>query len=243
MIVSRHTIFVDVTSDLGQRIADSWVRAKNVVVLGSVPLLEARKLGGDGLEEANDDTDRSGLHVITELVDSLLVRNAVVAVELHLLPDGQENGGQHEDGWPVLELVARVDRAVQRRELLQNVLLQLTPHVGKGALDLEVDHDRCDGLAAELALRVIDTANELLLVGETLNHGDVHGKVVCKDELERLADGRSLLLLVVAVGSLEDLGDESSALKVVIDKVLEALVKVAIKVLGQKSGADALHAG
>lgn len=83
----------------------------------------------------------------------------------------------------------------------------------------------------------------MLLVGKTLYHGDVHGKVVRKNELERLADGRGLLLLVVAVGSLEDLGDESSALKVVIDEVLEALVEVAIKVLGKKSGADALHAG
>lgn len=89
MKVSRLTIFVDVTSDLGQRIADSWVGAKNVVVLGSVPLLEAGQLGGDGLEEADDDTDWGGLHVITELVDSLLIRNAVVAVELHLFPDGQ----------------------------------------------------------------------------------------------------------------------------------------------------------
>jgi len=101
-LVSKHTIFVDVASDLGQRVADGWVRAKNVVVLGSVPLLKAGQLGGDSLEEADDDTDWSGLHVIAELVDSLLIRNTVVAVELHLLPDGKKDGGQHEDLWPVL---------------------------------------------------------------------------------------------------------------------------------------------
>ena len=230
------------TLDLSQSVTDSRVGAEELVVLSSVPLLKTRQLGGDGLEEANDDTDRRGLHVIAELVDGLLIRDTVVAVELHLLPDGEKNGSQHEDRGPVLELVTGVDRAVQGRQLLEDVLLQLTPHVRKSALDLEVDHDRCDSLAAELAGRVVDAANKLLLVGKTLHKSDVDGEVVGEDKLERLADRRGLLLLVVAVGSLEDLSDESSALKVVINKVLKALVKVAIEVLGQQGGADALHA-
>jgi len=96
------TVLVDVLPHFGQRVADSCVGAEQLVVLAGIPLLQARQLGRDSLEQTNDDANGSLLHVIAELVDSLLVHHTVVAVELHLLPDGKKDGGQHEDLWPVL---------------------------------------------------------------------------------------------------------------------------------------------
>nr|POE47236.1 hypothetical protein CFP56_00568 [Quercus suber] len=240
---SRLTIFVHVTLDLGQGVTDGGVGVEKVVVFARVPLLEAGQLGGDGLEEADDDADGRRLHVLAELVDGLLVRDAVVAVELHLLPDGEQDGGEHEDGGPVLELVARVDRAVQRRQLLEDVLLQLAPHVGQRALDLEVDHHRRHDLAVPPRRGVVDDARALLLLRQALDHGHVQRQVVGDDELERLADRERARLLVVAVGRLEDLADELGAVEVLVDERLEALVEVQVEVVGQVAGVDALHAG
>ena len=82
MIVSTHTIFVDVASDLGQGVADSWVRAKNVVVLGGVPLLEAGQLGGDSLEEADDNTNYHQEPVSMSSMPDIRTRPAVTRKSL-----------------------------------------------------------------------------------------------------------------------------------------------------------------
>lgn len=111
------------STDFGHCVANGGVGSQQVVVLPGVPLGEAGELLADGAEEADDDTDRSALHVIAELPDGLLVGYAVVAIELHELPDGKKNGSKHEDGWPVLQLVTRVDGRVEGRELLEDVLL------------------------------------------------------------------------------------------------------------------------
>ncbi|POY43551.1 hypothetical protein C3007_09875, partial [Avibacterium gallinarum] len=143
-----------------------------------------------------------------------------------------KDGSQHEDGRPVLHLLTAVDTRVQSRELLQDILLQLAPHIGKGTLDLEVDHDGSDGAAVVLGVLVIDPTIQVDLIALVLNHGDVHGEVVGQNELEGLADGGHLLLDEVAMRSLENLSDEGGALKVVINEVLEGTVNVLIKVLG-----------
>ena len=98
-------------------------------------------------------------------------------------------------------------------------------------------------LPKKLGALFVDLAKEVFLIGHTLNHGHVEGEVVGKDELQCLADDRHLLLLVVAVSSLEHLGKEDGALKVVIDKVLEAVVQVAVKIFGEQCRADTFHAG
>lgn len=214
-----------------------------MVVLPRVPFLQTGQLGGDGLEEANNHTDRRGLHVFAKLVDSALVRYAVVAVELHLFPDGQENGGKHENCRPILQLVARVHRAVQAGKLLKDVLLQLTPHISKSALDLEVDHDRSDSLSKELGAIVVDLADELFFFGQTLHHGDVECQVVRQHQLQSLSDRGRLLALVVTESRLQDLGQERSALEILIDKRLKAGVKMTIQILRQQSGAHSLHTG
>ena len=144
------------------------------MVLARVPLSEGGELLGDGREQADNDTHRCALHLGAEVVDGTLIWYAVVAVELNQLPNGEEDGSQQEYGGPVLEFVAAVHRLVQRRQLLKNVLLQLTPHIGKSTLDLEVDHDGRDCLVAELGLLVLDLAGSgLVLVTKTLYHGDV----------------------------------------------------------------------
>jgi hypothetical protein len=229
------TIFSDVRANLGHGIADSRVRVEQVVVFPRIPLSEGGELLGDGREETNNDTNRCALHLAAELVDGTKVRDTVVAVELNQLPDCEEDSSEHEDGRPVLQLVATVDRLVEGRQLLKDILLQLTPHVGKSTLDLEVDHDRRDGLARELGLLVLDLTGRVVLVAETLNHGNVESQVVGKDELERLADDGKLLAAVEAVGGLQQLGDEVGALKVLINKLLETTVDVAVKVVREHS--------
>lgn len=108
---------------------------------------------------------------------------------------------------------------------------------------MEVDHDRCDRLAPELALRVVDTTDAGLLLLETFDHGHVKGKVVGQDQLERLADDGKLLADVEAVRGLQNLRQEQGTLKVLVDKTLEATIDVAVKVLGEHGVADAFHAG
>ena len=78
-----------------------------------LPLSESRQLLGDGMEETDDDTDGSGLHIVAELVDGSGVWNTVTRIELHLFPDSQENGGEHEDRGPVLEPITTVHAGVQ----------------------------------------------------------------------------------------------------------------------------------
>lgn len=99
----------DVVLHFGQCVTDGIVRAEQVVMLVSVPFHETGELLADGLEKSDNDADRCAFHVIAKLVDSRLVGGTVVSVELHLFPHGKEDGRQHEDCWPVLELLATVD--------------------------------------------------------------------------------------------------------------------------------------
>lgn len=230
----------DVLADLGHGLADGDVVVQQVAVLGGVPVHEGGQLLGDGVEQADNDADGSGLHVAAELVDGSGIGHAVVAVELHLLPDGKQDGSQHEDGGPVLEALTAVDTGVQGRELLKNLLLQLTPHVGHGALDLEVDHDGGDGPAVVLGVLVVDLAVKADLLALILNKGDVKSEVVSQDKLESLADDRHALLDVVAVSGLQDLSDEGGSLKVVLNEVLKAAVNVLVEVVGQSLDGNAL---
>jgi len=78
----------DMLLDFGQSIADGRIRVQELVMTASVPIHEVGQLLADGLEQANNDTDRSALHVVAELVDSRLIRCTVVCIELHLLPNG-----------------------------------------------------------------------------------------------------------------------------------------------------------
>lgn len=232
----------DVLPDFGHGLAHCNVVVEQLTVARAVPVGKGRQLLGDGVEQSGDDANRGRLHVAAELLDCDGVRDSVVAVKLHLFPDGEQDTGEHEDGRPVLEAVATVDTGVQSRELLQNVLLKLTPHLGHGALDLEVDQDGCDILAIVLGVFVVDLTLHHVLGALLLNQRNVHGQVVCQDELESLADDRELLLDVESVSRLEDLGDERSALEVVINEGLESTVNVLVKVLGQCLMADTLLA-
>lgn len=125
-----------------------------------------------------------------------------MAVKLHLFPHCEKNGRQDEDGRPVLQLVTTVNAGVESRQFLQDVLLELTPHVRHGALDLEVDHDRSHRLALELGALVLDLSNKSLLLTDTLDHGHVKGQVVRQNELKSLADHRELRSEVEAEGGL-----------------------------------------
>lgn len=232
----------DMLSNFSHGLADGNVIIKQLTMSASIPLREGGQLLRDGVEEANNDTNRSRLHVITELVDSDGVRHTVMAVELDLFPDSQEDGSQHEDGRPVLETLATVNGRVKSRELLENLLLKLTPHIGHGALDLEVDHDRGNNLAEVLGVLVINLALHGLLCRRLLNHGNVKSKVVSHDKLESLANDRQTLLNVEPVGSLEELSDEGGTLEVVINELLEALIDVLVEVLGESLDRDTLVA-
>lgn len=168
-----------------------------------------------------------------------------MGVELHFFPDRQQNAGQDEDGGPVLEPVTTVNTRVETRELLQDILLQFTPHVGHGALDLEVNHDWSHDLAVELGRARINLAQELIFLAQTLNHGDMQGQIVGDDELESLADHWQLGAVVITEGRLEHLGQERCPLEVVVDKFLEGAVavNVAVQVVRQHSMRDAFHTG
>lgn len=102
-------MLLDMRANLGHGIADSLVVGKDMGVLASVPFKEAWQFGGNGTEKANNDTERNAFHLVTKLRNGTLVGYAVVLVKLHHLPDGENESGQHKDGWPVLELVAAVD--------------------------------------------------------------------------------------------------------------------------------------
>lgn len=230
----------DMLSHLGHGITDSDIVVKQVAVLTGVPVGEGWELLRDGVEEAHNNTDRGGFHVVAELVHRHGVGDAVVAVKLHLFPHSQEDGSQEEDGGPVLHLLAAVDTGVESRELLQDVLLKLAPHVSQSTLNLEVDHDRRNGAAVVLGVLIVDLAVKRHLGSLALNHGDVHSQVVSKDQLKGLSDDRHLLLDVVTVSSLENLSDEGSALKVVVNEVLKGTLNVLVEILRESINANAL---
>lgn len=234
------TMLDDMLPHFGHGITDRSIVVKQVAVLTGVPVGEGGKLLRDGVEETHNNTNRGGFHVAAELVHRHRVRDTVVAVELHLFPHGEENRGQEEDGGPVLHLLAAVDTRVQSRELFQDVPLELAPHVSQSTLNLEVDHDRRNGTAVVLGVFVVDLAVKGHLRSLALNHGDVHSQVVGKDQLKGLSDDGHLLLDVVAVGSLEDLSDEGSALEVIINEVFKGTFNVLVEVLRKSIEADAL---
>lgn len=153
-----------------------------------------------------------------------------MAVKLHLLPYCEQNGCQNENGWPVLQLVTAVNAGVESRQLFQDVLLELTPHVRHGALDLEVDHDRSHRLALELGGLVLDLSNKSLLLADTFDHGHVKRQVVRQNELESLADHGELRSEIEAEGGLQHLRQEWRPLEVVINELLEAAVTVDVAV-------------
>lgn len=157
-------------------------------MLPGLPFREGWELLRDGMEESDDDADWCGLHVVAEFVDRSWVWGAVCAIELHLLPNSEQYRCKHEDCRPVLEAITTVDTRIEGRKLLQDFLLQLTPHVGKSTLDLEVYHDRSEGLSEELRLLVVNLAIHIRVLSLMLDHSNVHGEVVCENELQCLAD-------------------------------------------------------
>lgn len=171
--------------------------------------------------------------------------SAVMAIELHLLPDRQKDRSQDEDGRPVLQLVAAVDAGVETRQFLQNVLLQFTPHVGHGTLDLEVDHHRRHRLAVELRRAFLDLSEESFLLAQAFHHGHVQRQVVGNDELQGLPDDGQFGAEVVPERGFQHLRQERGALEVVVDEFLESAVAidVTVQVIGQQSVGDAFHSG
>lgn len=97
----------------GHGITNCDIVVEELAMTSGIPFSEGRKFLRDGVEEANDDTHGSGFHVVAELVHRSLIRDTVMAIELHLFPDGKEDGGEHEDGGPVLETVTAVNAGVQ----------------------------------------------------------------------------------------------------------------------------------
>lgn len=94
-------------------ITDRHVVVEELSMAPGIPFGERGELLRDSVEEANDDSNWCGFHVIAELVDRGLVGHAVMAIELHLFPDSQQDGGEHEDRGPVLESVAAVHAGVE----------------------------------------------------------------------------------------------------------------------------------
>lgn len=201
-------MLLNMMSDLGHGLADIRVGGKQLVVLAGLPISESGQFLGDSLEESDDDTDRSRFHVVAELVNSrdilrsrrLVISfvknmagtywNTVMAVKLHFLPNSKENCSQNEDSRPVLKPITTVHTGVKSRELLKNVLLQLTPHVGHGTFDLEVDHDGRHCLSSESRTLALNLAQKVFVLANAFNHGHTESKVVGKDQLQSLADDR-----------------------------------------------------
>lgn len=117
-------------SDLGHGLADIRVGGKQLVVLAGLPIGESGQFLGNSLKKSDDNTDRSRLHVVAELVNGrdilksrlvmLIVkntvgsyRNTVMAVKLHFLPNSEKNSSQDENGGPVLEPVTTVHTGVK----------------------------------------------------------------------------------------------------------------------------------
>lgn len=236
-------MLLDVRPHFSHGVANGFVIVESRGVLAGVPLHEAGELLADGLEETDNNTNGSALHVVAELLDLLLIRLAVMAVELHQLPDGKQDRGNHEDGRPVAKLVTLVDRRVEARQLLKNILLKLTPHLGKSTLDLKVDHDWCNSLAGEARAVVVNATHSLLLFRHANNHSDMKSQGVGEDELEGLADDWSLSAGVVLVCGVQDLSEERSAFKVLVNKLVKTVVEVHVDVLGELGSRDTSDTG
>ena len=255
-------------TDFGHSAAHVRVRVEQVVVLLRLPVRKCGQLLRDGLEQANNNANRSGLHVGAEFVHSRRIlkekkkkihelpynnwrnggsayRCPIVRVKLHLFPHSQQDTGQDEDDRPVLQPVATVHTRVETRKLFQNILLQFTPHVGHRTLDLEVDHHGSCGLAIELGRCGIDLAREVVFLTQTLDHGNVKGQVIGDDQFQSLADHRQLSAVVVAESCLEHLGQEWCPFEVVVDEFLKCAISidVTVEVVRQHGVRNAFHAG
>jgi hypothetical protein len=66
--MGRHTMSRDILSDLGHRITHGRVGVQEVMMFVGVPFAEGRKLLRNSLEESNNDTNRSRLHVSAEFI-------------------------------------------------------------------------------------------------------------------------------------------------------------------------------
>lgn len=94
------------------RLTDGNVVVEKLAMPPCFPLSEGRKLLRDGVEETDNDTNWSCFHVIAELVNGRSIRDTVMAVKLHLFPDGEEDRGDHENRGPVLQSVTTVDARI-----------------------------------------------------------------------------------------------------------------------------------
>lgn len=102
----------DMFPHLGHGITDCDVVVEELAVSSSIPVGEGRELLRDGVEESDNNTNGCCFHIRAEFIDSGRIRNTIMAIELHLFPDSEKNGRQHEDGRPVLETVATVNTGV-----------------------------------------------------------------------------------------------------------------------------------
>lgn len=66
-------------ADLGHRVTNVGVGVEQMVMLLCFPVGERREFLRDRLEQAHDDTNRRGLHIIAELVDSTSILEESVA--------------------------------------------------------------------------------------------------------------------------------------------------------------------
>jgi len=82
-------MLLNVMSDFCHRLADVRIGSKQVMMFACLPISESWQLLGDGLEETNNNTDRSRFHISAKLVNSRNIRNTVMTVELHFLPDSK----------------------------------------------------------------------------------------------------------------------------------------------------------
>jgi len=103
----------DMSPHFSHGFTDSDIVIKKLAMSSSVPFGERGKLLRNGVEEADDDSYRCGLHVIAELVDGSWIGYTVMAIKLHLLPNSEKDGGKHEDRGPVLKSIAAVDTGVK----------------------------------------------------------------------------------------------------------------------------------
>ena len=105
---STLTMFFDMLPYLSQGVADRSVVVEGGRVLARLPLHKTRQLLADGLEQADNDSYWSALHVVAELLHLPVVWLSVVAVKLHQLPYRQECQCDHQDSRPMSELVALI---------------------------------------------------------------------------------------------------------------------------------------
>lgn len=73
------TMLRNMLADLGHSVTNIGVRVEQVMMLLCFPVGERRELLRDRLEQADNDTNRSGLHIIAELIHSSSILKELVA--------------------------------------------------------------------------------------------------------------------------------------------------------------------